>query len=136
MRKAFVGMLLLLLLPGLAGAAERPARAVTATVDADGVQRMEITGGGYYFDPFQVTVKVNTPVELKVRKEGGMVPHDFMIHAPEAGIDFDESLSSEPKTIKFTPTKTGRYPFYCSKRLLFMESHREKGMEGFIEVVE
>jgi hypothetical protein len=30
----------------------------------------------------------------------------------------------------------GEYPFYCSKKLLFFKSHREKGMEGMLEVVQ
>jgi plastocyanin domain-containing protein len=81
-------------------------------------------------------VKVNVPVELKARKESGFVPHDLLLKAPEAGINIDVSLSSEPKTISFTPTKPGKYPFYCGKKLLFLPSHREKGMEGVLEVVE
>lgn len=120
---------------GLAAAREAK-KTVTATIDADGVQRVEILGGGYFFDPDRVIVKVNVPVELKVRKESGFVPHNFVIKAPEAGIEVEESLSTEPKTIRFTPTKTGIYPMYCSKKLLFFESHREKGMEGELEVVE
>lgn len=105
-----------------------------ATIDNDGVQRVEILGGGYFFNPNHIIVKVNVPVELKVRKESGIVPHNIVMKAPEAGIDFDESMGSEPKVIKFTPTKTGKYKFYCSKRFLFFESHREKGMEGVLEV--
>jgi plastocyanin len=38
--------------------------------------------------------------------------------------------------IKFTPKKAGSYPFYCSKKLLFFESHKDKGMKGTLEVVE
>jgi plastocyanin len=136
MRKALLSACLLLLLPALATAAEPAPRAVTATVDSDGVQRVEMVGGGYFFDPYQVTVKVGVPVELTVRKEGGMVPHDIVMRAPEAGIDFEEKLETRPKVIRFTPTKTGKYPFYCDKKLLFLESHREKGMEGILEVVE
>jgi plastocyanin domain-containing protein len=107
-----------------------------AAIDKDGVQRLEIVGGGYFFDPSHIVVKVNVPVELKVRKEGGIVPHDIVMKAPDAGIDFRVSLGKEPQVVRFTPTKTGSYPFYCSKKLLFLESHREKGMEGTLEVVE
>ena len=107
-----------------------------AVIDKDGVQRVEIVGGSYFFNPNYIIVRVNAPVELKVRKESGIVPHNIVIKAPEAGIDVDESLGPDPKTIKFTPTKTGSYPFYCSKKLLFFESHREKGMEGKLEVTE
>jgi plastocyanin domain-containing protein len=107
-----------------------------ATVGEDGVQHVEILGGGYFFTPSHIIVKVNVPVELKVRKETGIVPHNIMIKAPEAGINFSVSLSDKPEIIKFTPTKIGTYPFYCDKKLLFFESHREKGMEGVLEVTD
>jgi len=109
---------------------------VRAVVGDDGVQRAEVVGGGYFFKPNRLIVRVNVPVELKVRKEPGYVPHDIIIKAPEAGIDVSDSLAAEPKLIRFTPTKIGTYPFYCGKKLLFFESHREKGMEGVLEVVE
>jgi len=108
---------------------------VVAAVGADGVQRAEVVGGGYYFDPNYIVVKVNVPVELKVRKASGYVPHDIVVKSPEAGINFSESLGSEPKSIKFTPTAVGKYAMYCSKKLPFAKSHRDRGMEGTIEVV-
>jgi len=108
----------------------------TATTDKDGVQRVEVLGGGYFFKPNHIIVKVNVPVEMKVSKEGGMVPHNIVINAPEAGIDIRESLGTEPKVIKFTPKKVGKYPFICDKKLLFFESHKDKGMEGVLDVVD
>ena len=36
----------------------------------------------------------------------------------------------------FTPRKTGSYRFYCGKKLLLLESPREKGMEGVFDVIE
>lgn len=107
-----------------------------AAVGDDGIQHVDILGGGYFFTPNRIIVKVNVPVELKIRKESGIVPHNIVIKAPEAGIDIDISLSDESKIVRFTPTKTGTYPFYCNKKLLFFESHREKGMEGTLEVTD
>ncbi|OGL44964.1 MAG: hypothetical protein A2149_07025 [Candidatus Schekmanbacteria bacterium RBG_16_38_11] len=66
----------------------------------NGIQKVEITGGRYYFNPDYIIVKVNVPVELKVRKDGFIVPHDIVMNEPEAGIVFKESLSTGPKTIK------------------------------------
>lgn len=107
-----------------------------ATLDADGVQRAEMVGGDYYYDPNYIVVKVNKPVELKVKKAAGYVPHNLIAKAPEAGIDFKIDLKGDPQTVKFTPKKTGKYPIYCDKSLLFFKTHREKGMEGMIEVIE
>jgi plastocyanin domain-containing protein len=107
-----------------------------ATIDNDGIQRVTILAGNYFFNPDYIIVKVNIPVELTISKESGITPHIFLIKEPEAGIVIEESLSTEPKTIKFIPNKVGKYPFYCPKKLLFFKSHRDQGMEGIIEVVE
>jgi plastocyanin domain-containing protein len=50
--------------------------------------------------------------------------------AAEAGIDFKVSLSKEPQIIRFTPTKTGSYPFYCGKKLLFSRATGKRGWKG------
>ena len=121
---------------GLASAEEGEEKRVVATVDADGVQRVEVLGGSYFFDPNYIVVKVNVPVELAVKKESGMAPHDIVLKEPDAGIEFGETMGTEPKIIKFTPTKTGTYPFTCEKRFLFFKSHKDRGMKGVLEVVE
>lgn len=107
-----------------------------AVVGSDGVQRVEVLAGSYFFKPDHIVVRANIPVELRIRKEPEIIPHSFVINAPEAGLDVHESLSSDPKVIKFIPLKAGTYPFYCDKKLLFFESHRAKGMEGVLEVTE
>lgn len=106
------------------------------SIAADGLQRVRIEGGSYFFKPNRVIVKVNLPVELSVSVESGLIPHTLVIQAPEAGIEVDEKLSSDAKTIRFTPAAIGKYHFYCKNKLLFFKSHREKGMEGVLEVVE
>ncbi len=111
-------------------------RAFRAGVDKDNIQRIEIVGGSYFFNPDYIIVKVNVPVELIIKKEPGIAPHDIIIDAHEAGIDFQEEMGSESKIVKFIPVKTGKYPIYCSKKFLFFKSHRERGMEGILEVIE
>ena len=102
---------------------------------ADGVQRIALTSGSYFFKPDRIVVKANVPVELLASRESGVTPHNFVIKAQEAGVMVDEDLGTEAKKISFTATKPGKYPFYCSKKLPFMAGHREKGMEGVLEVV-
>ena len=116
--------------------AQDKTEAYTAIVDKDGVQHIRVIGGGYFFKPDRIVVKINIPVELSVSREPGMVPHSIVANAPEAGIVFDESLSSNPKIIIFSAQATGEYSFYCKNKLPFLPSHREKGMQGIIEVVE
>jgi len=131
-----IGAGLILLFAFLGFSQEATEKRVIATVDADGIQRVEIIGGSYYFDPNVIVVKVNVPVELKVTKAGGSTPHNIVLKAPEAGISFSESLSSKPTRIQFTPTKVGKYPFACSKKFPFTKSHKDRGMHGVLEVVD
>jgi len=109
---------------------------VEAVVGQDGVQRVEITAGSYFFDPNTIVVKINVPVELVVKKTPGGHGHDIMLRAPEAGIEFQQELGSDPTSIKFTPTKAGKYMFICTHKVPFSKSHEERGMYGYIEVVE
>jgi plastocyanin domain-containing protein len=108
----------------------------TAGIDSDGVQRVDILGGEYFFKPDHIIVNVNVPVELKVRKKSLLTPHNIIMNEPETGIVFKESFGKKPHVIRFTPKETGTFPFYCDKKLLFFKSHREKGMEGILEVIE
>ncbi len=123
--------LLILTVVSIAGAERKE---FIASIGSDGVQRVDVIGGSYYFDPNYIIVKVNTPVEMKIRKESGITPHDFVLKAPEAGMDIQVSLGTEPTVVRFKPTKIGTYPFYCSKKIPFLGSHREKGMEGVLDV--
>ncbi|NWF51877.1 MAG: cupredoxin domain-containing protein [Nitrospirae bacterium] len=132
-----IKILLILLILAEAVFAKDPVKKIyKATIDADGTQRVNITAGEYFFDPSYIIVKVNVPVELHVKKEAGITPHNILINAPDAGIEVKAELTTEPKIIKFTPKKTGKYPFHCDKKLLFFKSHRERGLEGIIEVIE
>lgn len=116
--------------------AEVQENAFRAVIDADGTQRVRILGGSSFFRPGHIIVKVNVPVELSVSLEAGIVPHTLVIQAAEAGITIDEPLGTDPKTFAFMPKAVGKYPFYCKNKLLFFKSHRDKGMEGVLEVVE
>ena len=107
-----------------------------ATIDADGVQRVHLVAGDYYFKPDYIVVEVAVPVELILHRETFFVPHGLVLNAPEAGIAIDEELSTDPTTVSFTPKAVGKYSFYCDKQLLFFKSHRARGMEGVLQVVE
>lgn len=61
------------------------------------------------------------------------MPDEF---SPEVGISVDQNLSGAPVNIRFTPTAADKYSFYCRNKLLFFDSHRDKGMEGVLEVAQ
>lgn len=113
---------------------ERKVEKAEAVVGEDGVQRVEVLAGSYFYKPNYIVLKAGIPAELLFKKEPGITPHDVVLVVD--GEKIKESISTEGTTVKFTPTVPGKIPFYCDKKLLFFPSHRDKGMEGVIEVVE
>lgn len=98
-------------------------------------QKISLQVGDYFFQPQKITVRLNQPVELTIKKEPGENTHSFVIDAKSAGIKFNETLNNDPLIIRFTPTREGQFEFYCDKLGLLVLNHRAKGMKGVIEVV-
>jgi hypothetical protein len=40
-------------------------------------------GGSYFFKPNHIMVRVNVPIEVSVSVDSGLIPHSFVMHAPE-----------------------------------------------------
>lgn len=122
----------LLVLPVAAACAAEPE---PSKPEGDGVTRVRIVAGNYSFKPNRIVVRAWTPVELIVVRESGMAVHNFVMEAVDAGMAIDKVLDTQPIRITFTPKTPGRYPFYCTSNFLFT-NHRQRGMEGVLEVVE
>lgn len=104
-------------------------------VAADGVQRAEVIVDSYSFSPKRLVVREGLPVELTLKSMSRIVPHDFVVRAPEAGLDVAaDTPPGQTVTVRFVPTRAGEFKFLCSKKLLFFESHVDKGMVGILEV--
>ncbi|MGC3973483.1 MAG: cupredoxin domain-containing protein [Nitrospira sp.] len=100
----------------------------------DGMQRATVILDSYSYTPQHLIVQAGKPVELLLTSITTITPHNFILR-DEAGLSIERDVSAgKTVTVQFTPTKPGRYAFYCDKKLLFLPSHREKGMEGTLEV--
>lgn len=127
-----------LLVPALLTADEPPPAAappVTAEIGADGIQRATITMDSYSYTPNHLTVQAGKPVELTLTSVTTIVPHNFILKDPAAGLNIEKDVGAgKTDKVAFTPTQAGTVTFYCDRRLWPMPSHREKGMEGRLEV--
>ena len=109
--------------------------AVEVPLGADGVQRATVEADSYSFTPSHLIVRAGQPVELTVKSLTTFVPHNVVIDDPRSGLTIREEVpAGESITVKFTPAVPGSFALYCDKKLLFFKSHREKGMEGILEV--
>jgi plastocyanin len=108
---------------------------VIVPLDSDGVQRATIVVDSYSYTPSHVQVEVGKPVELILDSVTIITPHNFVLKEPGAGLMLEHDVPTGKGTIiRFTPTQRGLFKFYCDKKLLFFKSHRDKGMEGLLDV--
>jgi heme/copper-type cytochrome/quinol oxidase subunit 2 len=115
-------------------AAQEESKPFEAKLSEDGIQRVEVIVDSYSFDPNQIIVAVNKPVEITLKSVTKIVPHNFTLNYPEAGLNIDQDISPGKEVkITFNPTKTGAFEFYCNRKGLF-GSHQKKGMKGILEV--
>lgn len=118
-----------------AAAAAPEAASDQASVDSDGVQRVALIGGSYFFRPKHIVAQADRPLEIAVSLEPGLIPHRFVLEAPDGQQLANVSLGAEAKTVRLT-LKAGDYVFYCPNQLLQFKSHRERGMTGVLQVRE
>jgi plastocyanin domain-containing protein len=103
----------------------------------DGVQKGEIIAGSYSYTPDHLMVKLNVPVELTIHSKTWIVPHTFVLKDPDSGLEIHQDIpAGKSEVIRFTPTRSGKFKFYCDKKLLFFKSHEDRGMKGILEVSE
>ena len=136
-RLGLLGTLLVACAAGVAGCgtsgSKIPVTEITATPDASGVQRVTVEVHSFYFKPNRIVVKAGVPVEMTLKFKNLFTPHNLSCNEMEVGINIDLSAGfmsfRRTKDVRFTPTKTGEYSFYCG-----VDSHMKKGMTGTIIV--
>lgn len=127
-----VGLVLATLTPAGQAADDSPAGPpFVVPVAADGVQRATIILDSYSYAPSHLIVQSGVSVELTLKSQTFITPHNFIIK--ELSVEQDVS-AGKTVVITFTPTQTGTFPIYCDKRLWPLPSHRDKGMEGTLDV--
>lgn len=108
---------------------------MTIPVAENGMQRATITLDSYSYTPNHLIVEAGQPVELTLTSVTTLIPHNFIVKDPTGDLSVEQDVGAgKTVTITFTPTQRGTFPIYCDKRLWPLPSHRDKGMEGKLEV--
>ncbi len=96
---------------------------------------IQVTLGDYRFKPDSITVDSGETVQLELTNTDSLTPHNFTLKDAPAGLDVDIDVSAgKTEIVDITPLAPGTYKYYCNKKLLFMKSHRDRGMEGTLVV--
>ena len=109
--------------------------AIAVPVSPDGVQRATVILDSYSYSPNHLVVENGKPVELNLTSITMITPHNFIIKDSAASLSVEQDVGAGRTVVaRFVPTQPGLFPFFCDKRLWPMPSHRDKGMEGILEV--
>ena len=107
----------------------------TVPTDSDGVQRTTVVLDSYSYQPAHLIVEKGRAVELTLKSVTILTPHNFIIKDPAGSLSVEQDVGAgKTAVLKFIPTQAGTFPIYCDKRLWPLPSHRDKGMEGKLEV--
>jgi plastocyanin len=107
-----------------------------AVQGADAARIITIDVGDYRFQPDTIELRAGEPVRLELTNTDGVTPHNFTLKAVAGELDLDIDIAAgETKIVDLTAPAAGTYTFYCDKKLPFMKSHRDRGMEGVFVVV-
>jgi plastocyanin len=106
------------------------------TLGEEQPQEVSLRLGDYRYTPDTIEVQAGRPVVLTLTNTDVLTPHNFTLQDAAAGLAIDTNVSAgATAVVNFTPVKPGAYTFYCNKKLPFMRSHRERGMEGTLRVI-
>ena len=112
-----------------------PGPPIVVSISPDGVQRATVILDSYSYSPNHLVVESGKPVELTLTSRTTFIPHNFVMKALSAGLSIEQDVGTGKTVVaKLVPTQPGLFPFFCDKRLWPMPSHRDKGMEGLLEV--
>lgn len=103
----------------------------------DSVSRLVLIElGDYSFFPNEIEVRAGSTIQLQLINRDTVVSHNFTLRDDIAGLDINVNLAAgKVRLVEITPLTPGSYKFYCDKKLPFMKSHRERGMEGTLTVI-
>jgi hypothetical protein len=82
-----------------------------AVVEADGVQRVRISCGSNFFDPREIVVKKDVPLDLIVRTTNKLPRQNFLLLLPGQASTHPIEPASRP--IRFLPSAPGQYVMLC-----------------------
>jgi heme/copper-type cytochrome/quinol oxidase subunit 2 len=131
---AIVGLLTVTLV-SIGHASDSLGSAIAVPISPDGVQRATVILDSYSYSPNHLVVENGKPVELTLTSVTTITPHNFIIKDSTGSLSVEQDVGAGRTVMaRFVPTQPGLFSFFCDKRLWPMRSHRDKGMEGLLEV--
>ncbi len=95
---------------------------------------IEVTLGDYL--PSNIELIVEQPVILRLINVDSYTPHNFTLQDASDGLDVNVDIpAGQSVNVHLMPLVAGSHTFYCNNKFLFMDSHREKGMQGTLTVI-
>lgn len=96
---------------------------------------MSIELGDYRFYPDTLVVREGERVQLELTNTDGVTPHNFTLKDKARDVHVSVDVGADKtETVEFIAPAAGTYKFYCDKKMIFMQGHRDKGMQGTLVV--
>jgi len=110
-KRVFVGLLLLASASYAQLREGAPGTEAWIAVVHDGVQRVNVECAENVFDPNEIVVSANVPVELSIRG-----PSDSLLFVNQGFSPENKPIGNTPSKHRFQPSTPGRYEMWCQPR--------------------
>ena len=95
-----------------------PSSPVILIPGQDGVQRIKIVLGSYFYSPNEIIIQANKPVLIELENQSFLTPHNFVIGDPEMSMHHEINVSpGDTVSLRLLLASPGRYTFYCNKQI-------------------
>ena len=107
-KRALLGLILVATTPYAQLREGAPGTEAWIAVVHDGVQRVNVECAENLFDPNEIVVSANVPVELSIRGTS-----DSLIYVNQAFSPENKAIGTTPSRHRFNPSTPGRYEMSC-----------------------
>jgi hypothetical protein len=102
-------------------------------VEADGVQRVNISCGTNFFDPREIVVKKDVPLDVIVRTTANLPQQNFVVRLP--GPSLERIVGRVPQPIRFLPNILGQFAILCQTPGVPEDQRTQAKKSGILSIV-
>jgi plastocyanin len=101
----------------------------------EAAREIDMTMGDYHYAPDVIEMESGQSIVLQLTNTDSITPHNFTLVDKSAGLDVDTDIAAgDSVRIRISTQQPGAYTGYCNRKLPFMKSHRDRGMQGTLIV--
>ena len=113
-----------------------PSSPVILIAGQDGVQRIKVVLGSYFYSPNEIIIQANKPVIIELENESFWTPHNFVIGDPKMNMHHEINVSpGDTVNLQLLLVSPGRYTFTATTNSYFFLAIEKRVWRAYLKYV-